>query len=120
MHELSICLAMIKQVNEIMQARPEGVLKAIHVEIGALSGVETDLLQRAFDSARSDTAANQSRLVIHLKPVRVYCPACDYESSVSINNLACKRCHRTDTRLIGGNELLLRELEISQKDSRHV
>ena len=111
-HELSICQALIEQVEAL--AREEGALQVVQVRIGIgpLSGVEPQLLQQAFQLARAGSvAANASLLVDHL-PVRVSCSKCGQETGADVANLACGNCGDWHTRLVSGDEMLLTQVEL--------
>lgn len=112
MHELSICQALIEQVESL--ARKEGALQVVQVRIGIgpLSGVEPQLLQQAFQLARAGSiAATASLLVDHL-PVRVSCRECGQETEAEVANLTCGNCGDWHTQLVSGDEMLLTQVEL--------
>ena len=112
MHELSVCQALIRQVEDVAREHGAKQVKAIHLDIGPLSGVEPELLRRAYDIAAGGTAAEGARLHIAALPLRVRCEECGAESTVAPNRLLCGRCGTWHTRLISGDEMLLRSLEL--------
>ena len=75
MHELSIALSMIEQVEQQAAAQGGGV-RSIQVKIGELSGVDVEALRFAWEIARAGTALAASELVIERVPLRVRCPQC--------------------------------------------
>ena len=97
MHELSICQALIEQVEAT--ARKEGALQVVQVRvgIGPLAGVEPQLLQ-------------------HL-PVRVSCRECGQETGAEVANLACGKCGDWHTELVSGDEMLLTQVELVRDTS---
>lgn len=111
MHELSVCYALMQQVEQLAaQHQALGVAK-ITVQIGALSGVEPELLNSAFTIAQAGTIAAQAELSLETIPITVRCQSCGAESEVTLNCLLCKTCGDWQTRLISGNELLLKQVE---------
>ena len=112
MHELSLCQALIRQVESV--ARREGAQRvtAVHLRVGPLSGVVPQLLESAWEFASAGTVAEQSGLVIESMPVRVRCEDCGTESTVAQNELLCDRCNGWHTRIISGDELVLTSVEI--------
>ena len=112
MHELAICQALIDQVTELAQARNATSVSDIFVSVGPLSGVESALLQNAFPVAVAGTVADGAELHIDSLPVRVYCKDCDAESEVAANRLLCAQCGTWKTRLVSGDELLLKSVEL--------
>lgn len=112
MHELAICQALIDQVTELAQARNATSVSEIYISVGPLSGVESALLQNAFTVAVAGTVADGAELHIDSLPVRVYCKDCDAESEVAANRLLCAQCGTWKTRLVSGDELLLKSVEL--------
>jgi hydrogenase nickel incorporation protein HypA/HybF len=64
MHELSIALSIIDGVREELQSRGGPPLRAVHLNIGQLSGVVKEALLFAYDVACEGTPLAGSRLVI--------------------------------------------------------
>jgi len=111
-HELSICQALIEQVEAV--AREQHALRVVQVRValGPLAGVEPVLLEQAFQIARAGTIAAAASLVIECLPVRVSCPSCGRETTVEVANLACGNCGDWHTRLVSGDEMLLSQVEL--------
>jgi len=55
MHELSICLALMQQVERIAREHEAASVDRIVLQVGPLSGVEAPLLERAWPRARMAT-----------------------------------------------------------------
>jgi len=117
MHELSVCQAVIAQVEQIARQHDARVA-SITVRIGSLSGVESALLQRAYPLAVAGTALSRARLVIDVAPVRVRCRSCFAETIVEPNRLLCGVCGEWRTDLVSGDELLLASVELER--NQHV
>ena len=114
MHELSVCLALMAQIERIAAEHDAHRVETITLRIGPLSGVEPALLSNAFPIASAGTEAEGAELVIETGPVRVRCTVCDAESDVSPNRLLCGACGDYRTRVISGEELLLVSLELDK------
>ena len=113
MHELSVCQALIAQVEKVAQQHQAIAVEQLIVQIGVLSGMEPELLQQAFTIARTTSpVTQQSVLVIESLPIRVYCSSCDKESTATANRLLCGYCGAWQTRLVSGDELLLKSVEL--------
>lgn len=112
MHELSVCQALVRQVEEVARRHGAKRVKAIHLDIGPLSGVEPELLHRAYDVAACGTCAEGARLNIETLPLRVRCEECGAETTAAINRLLCGRCGTWRTQLVSGDEMLLRSLDL--------
>jgi hydrogenase nickel incorporation protein HypA/HybF len=111
-HELSICQALLAQVTEIAADRGASVVERIVVEVGPLSGVEPALLARAFTVARAASCAADAVLTIETTPVTVGCMACGAHSQTAPNRLVCEVCGGYRTRIVAGDELRLRRVEL--------
>ena len=118
MHELSICLALLEQVETIAREHGASRVERIRLQIGALSGVEPPLLENAYPLAAAGTIAEQAILEIELAPVRVRCRQCGTESDATPNRLSCGACGAQDTQLISGEEMLLTSLELQIPEDR--
>lgn len=112
MHELSICQAIIAEVQAIAEDRQALAVSDIHLRIGPLSGVETSLLRNAFPFAAAGTVAADAALHVASVPVRVRCKQCGGEMTVPANRLLCGNCASWQTELISGDELLLDRVEM--------
>ncbi len=112
MHELSLCQALIDQVQRIAGDHGARGVECIILRIGPLSGVEPDLLRNAFPLASAGTVAEHARLVIEPQPLKVRCPACGQTSEVTAYDLSCRACGEWRTTLESGDAMLLESLEL--------
>jgi hydrogenase nickel incorporation protein HypA/HybF len=111
MHELSLCQALITQVERVACEHRARAVTRILIQVGSLSGVEPSLLEHAFPLASAGTLAEGAELVIEKTPIRVRCSQCGIESEASANRLLCAACGDYHTQLISGDEMLLQSLE---------
>ncbi len=125
MHELSVCQALIRQVEIIAEQQHAVEVIAVHVRIGPLSGVEPSLLTQTYPLASAGSVAAGSDLRIETAPVRVRCQCCSAESEVAPNRLICGQCGDWHTQLISGDEMFLMRIELvtesaALKENDHV
>jgi hydrogenase nickel incorporation protein HypA/HybF len=111
-HELSVCQALLTQVAEIAVARGASVVERITVEVGPLSGVEPGLLASAFSIARAGSCAAEAELLIESGAVIIGCTVCGAQSHTAPNRLVCAECGGFRTRIVAGDELRLRRVEL--------
>ena len=116
MHELSICQSLLSQVRDIAAERQAHAVSSITIGIGALSGVEPQLLKNAYSIASAGTIAEHAELIIEHRPIRVRCNQCGSESDALANKLICKECGNWRTTLISGDELLLMSVELKKAE----
>ena len=116
MHELSICQALLDQVERIAVEHGASAVERILLRVGPLSGVEGPLLLHAYPLAAAGTIAENAELVIETAPVRVACNDCGAQTDATPNRLLCGDCGSYKTRLVSGDELLLANLELTIPD----
>ena len=112
MHELSVCQGLMRQVDRIAAQNNASRVDRIALKVGALSGVEPDLLQHAFTIAREGTVAANAELAIEHGPIRVSCRQCGAAGGAAVNRLVCPECGDWRVDVTEGEELLLLSLEI--------
>ncbi|MGA7983071.1 MAG: hydrogenase maturation nickel metallochaperone HypA [Chromatiaceae bacterium] len=116
MHELSVCLALLDQVQDIAREHGATRVERIVLRIGPLSGVEAPLLENAYPLAAAGTVAADASLEIETVPLRIKCSECGAETATAPNRLVCGQCGSVRTRLISGDEMLLAHLELTVPD----
>jgi hydrogenase nickel incorporation protein HypA/HybF len=116
-HELALCQGLMAEVDRVAREQRASAVHSVQVAVGALSGVEPGLLERAFHIARAGTIAHQARLQLEVLPARVACDTCGLQADVPANRLLCPACGTWQVRLIGGEELLLTQVELTRDAS---
>jgi hydrogenase nickel incorporation protein HypA/HybF len=116
-HELSVCQALLTQVAEIAAGRGASVVERITIEVGPLCGVEPALLASAFAIVRCGTCAAEAELTIESTTVTIGCMACGARSQTEPNRLVCAVCGGFRTRVMAGDELRLRRVELRMPES---
>lgn len=117
MHELSLCQALISQVEGLAREHRANKVTQIVLRLGPLSGAEAPLLQQAFPLAAADSVAEGAELLIDRAPIRVRCLECGAESEATANRLLCATCGDYHTQLISGDEMLLQSLEFEVENT---
>jgi hydrogenase nickel incorporation protein HypA/HybF len=114
MHELSVCQGLMRQLEAIAVEQSAQSINRVLLQIGPLSGIEPALLQQAFPLASAGSIAEQAELVIETLPVRVECRQCGAVTRAEPNKLICAECGDWQTRLVGGDEMLLASVELTR------
>lgn len=112
MHELAVCQALIAEVEALAISRQAQCVTAVHVEVGPLSGVEAELLKRAYPIATAGTVAEDAEFFVESAPVLVHCSRCHADSEATVNRLVCGACGDWRTSVISGDELFLASVEM--------
>jgi hydrogenase nickel incorporation protein HypA/HybF len=113
MHELSIALSLIEQIEEEAAKHGGGKVEAVYLRIGVLSGVDAQALRFAYELACEGTALAGSRLEIEDIALTVYCPQCATTHTPDPQNILCPRCHLPAQTILKGRELEIRALELA-------
>ncbi len=116
MHELSICQALITQVEAIAIQRAARARK-VRVGVGALAGVDARLLEYAYPLACAGSRAEGSLLEIEVVDIRVRCRRCGAETTATPNRLSCGECGEWRTELVAGDELVLFSIELETPEA---
>lgn len=113
MHELSIAHSLVELASEAAARAGAPRVAAVHVRVGALSGVVRDALLFGFEIAAASTPLEGARLEIEHVPVRVYCPRCEASAALAdARALRCPRCGAPTAEVVQGRELELTALEV--------
>lgn len=114
MHELSIALSMIEQIESVA-AKHSGRVRSAQVKIGVLSGVDCEALRFAWEIARAGTPLAGAALEIESVPLLVRCPVCGETHAAEIQSIACPRCITPEQQILAGRELQLASLEMEDE-----
>lgn len=112
MHELSVCMALLQQMESIAKEHNASSIEKIFLQVGPLSGIEPALLENAYPLAVAGTIAADAELVIEPSKVVVSCTQCGAETTVKPNRLLCSECGDFRTQVISGDEMILQRLEM--------
>jgi hydrogenase nickel incorporation protein HypA/HybF len=112
MHELSIAMGIVDAALE--EAQQRGVrVSAVHLRLGALSGVVKDALLFSYEVACQDTPLEGSHLIVEDVPVVVFCPHCNERRTLaSIQLFECPECGAPTGNILQGKELEVFALEV--------
>jgi hydrogenase nickel incorporation protein HypA/HybF len=112
MHELSVCLSLLEQVQAIAAERGASHVTRIELKVGPLSGVESDLLRNAWPMASAGTIAVDAEFIIEEADITVRCDACGTDTAAKANRLVCGDCGDFRTTVISGDEMILQRIEL--------
>lgn len=115
MHELSIAYNLIQVAEDAAKKAGVRRIEAVHLRLGALSGVVADALLFSYEIAAAGTLLEGTRLEIEEVPVAIYCPTCDIVSALdSIQSFRCPRCGQLSGDIRQGRELEILSLEVAE------
>src|SRR5271169_3948945 len=114
MHELSIAMSVVEMAEE--EAESRGVqVEAVHLKLGALSGVVKEALLSCYEIACEDTPLRGSRLVVEEVAVVIFCPSCRAQRPLSsVQLFCCPECGTPASEIVQGKELEVVALEVRE------
>jgi hydrogenase nickel incorporation protein HypA/HybF len=115
MHELPITESILNIVLKHAGLNNARQVMSIHLQVGKLSDLEDEWLQRYFDYLSKGTVAEGAKLKIERMPVRVQCSACpvSYEAEVAqMGNLVCPACGANRGTLLSGRDYFIKTMEV--------
>ena len=115
MHELSIAMSIVEMAQEEAEQRGGVHIEAVHLKLGALSGVVKEALLSSYEMACDDTPLKGSRLVVEEVPVVVFCPSCQAQRPVSsVQLFCCAECGTPSSEIVQGKEIEVVALELQE------
>lgn len=113
MHELSVALGLLEGIED--SAAREGIehVTAVHVRVGALSGIAPEALRFSWTLATEGTIAAESTLHIEHVPLAIYCGRCVAEREPRpASGARCPVCGEVSPTIVRGRELHLVAMEV--------
>jgi hydrogenase nickel incorporation protein HypA/HybF len=113
MHELSIAMSIVELAQEEAE-RQNGQITAVHLKLGAISGVVKQALLSSYEMACDETPLQGSRLIIEDVPVIIYCTRCNMKRPLhSLQLFCCAECGTPSSEIVQGKELEVVALELA-------
>ncbi|MGP3986174.1 hydrogenase maturation nickel metallochaperone HypA/HybF [Streptomyces sp. 3N207] len=118
MHEMSIAMAVVCQVEEAARAHDAVGVEAVTLCVGELAGVVPEALRFSFGLACEGTVLAGAELVTEHVPGRARCTSCTDEWATGMPpRLCCGQCGDSRTELLSGRELRIATVRWAE-DSR--
>jgi hydrogenase nickel incorporation protein HypA/HybF len=106
MHEMSIALAVIGQVEDAARGAGATAVESVRLQVGELAGVVPDALAFCFELACAGTLLEGAQLATETVPARARCEPCADEWAVGMPpDLCCPVCGTATAELLSGREL---------------
>ena len=111
MHEMSITQGIIDISEKYAGGRR---VLSVDVEIGELSSVVPDAIEFCFEACSQGTLLEGARINIIRIPGRGQCLDCGGDSPLSSLFDACQRCGGYRVKVVSGEEMRVREIEVDE------
>jgi hydrogenase nickel incorporation protein HypA/HybF len=112
MHEWGLACELVRQAEGEARARQARAVCAVTARVGLLSGVEPELLARAYEVARLGTLLESTPLSVETDPITASCRSCSHEGPLEGMSLICPGCGGQDLRILGGDGIHLARIVI--------
>jgi hydrogenase nickel insertion protein HypA len=112
MHEYSIVQALLNQCEDIAKENSASKIKKVITKIGVMSGVETHLLQIAFDTFKEKTMCDGAEFIMNVQKLKLHCNGCGAEFEIDEHRYQCLDCESLDVKVIDGEDMYLMSLEM--------
>ena len=112
MHEMSLAEGMLQLVEDGARRNAAAGVKAVWLEIGALSQVEVDALRFCFDAVTRGSLAEGARLEIVTQPGLAWCMPCGAQVPIARRGDACPHCGSHQLQVVQGDEMRVTEIEV--------
>jgi hydrogenase nickel incorporation protein HypA/HybF len=112
MHELSIAESILDIVRQYVPEPARTPVRALHVKIGAQSGVSPLALDFAFNAVIADTPLAGAVLHIEEVPYRLRCENCDADFESSDGLAVCPDCGSISATVLSGMEMRVDHIDV--------
>jgi len=112
MHEYSIVQALLNQCEELASQNDATTVTKVVTKIGVMSGIETHLLETAFETFKEGTLCAGAEFVINVQKLKLHCNECKEEFEVDKVEYYCIHCQSLNVKVLDGEEMYLMTLEM--------
>jgi hydrogenase nickel incorporation protein HypA/HybF len=112
MHELSITMNILDIAEENARNLNAKIVHEIEIDIGEMSGVDTDALQFAMQCTTKSELLESAKLVINKIPAKARCYSCNHEFDISDFYTECPNCNGFNHDIYQGKELKIVSIKI--------
>jgi len=113
MHEYSIVQALLDQCEGVAEENNATKIDKVICKIGVMSGIETHLLQTAFDTFKEKTICDGAEFVINIQKLKLECLECGHIYEEDEVRYFCQKCESLKVKVIDGEDMYLMSLEMS-------
>lgn len=116
MHEMSIALALVEQLESLAAEHHAERITTVSVRAGVLRQIVPEALEVAFETAAEGTRAEGAALELEIAPVVARCRGCGHRFQPALDSFLCPRCGQADVAIAEGDDILLTSITAEQPD----
>jgi hydrogenase nickel incorporation protein HypA/HybF len=113
MHEMSLAESVLQIVEAAARAHDATRVRAVRLELGALSHVEPDALRFSFEVVTRGTVAEDAALELLATPGRAWCMPCGTTVDLPRLGEPCPLCGSHQLQVTQGDEMRVKDIEIA-------
>jgi len=110
MHELSVIEGIVEAITEVAEVNRLTSITEVNLVIGKLQQLIPEMLELSFMISTKGTMAENSKLVIEWKEIRIQCCDCHSISEISDPVFICPNCGSFNLNILSGKELFIESL----------
>ncbi len=112
MHELGIVFNIVASVEAFATQNQLSTVKSITLQVGEICTVVPKYLEDCYPAAVDKSALlHDTKLIIEIVPANSVCHQCYEVFSMLKHKQTCPDCGSTDTEIVSGKELEIKEIE---------
>ena len=116
MHELSIVMEVVKQVEKLAKDNNVDKVKSVTVEVGEVSGVVKEYFLDAFKWMCSKTPLMKECELNYITIEAIsYCQDCKKTYPTTKYAKECPYCHSNKTYLVSGRDFMIKDIKVISK-----
>ncbi len=112
MHELSLAVDMVDQLEEALKKENATKITKISIILGAMSGVEKVPLEFAIPVAAEGTPLEGAVIEIEEVPLVLKCSDCNQENEAEDIVMICPNCNSMSVEIVKGKEFYIKSMEV--------
>lgn len=114
MHEIGIVRAMCSTVLDYAQENNIQSIAEIVCEVGELSLVIPEYVEKLYPSVAKDTMLADTKLILEIVPGLAECDDCDEIFNVVENEGYCPNCGSFDKTVLSGKDFNIKEIHVKE------
>ena len=113
MHELSIVINIVKEVEQIAKENGLTQIDTLVLQIGELSTVIPRFIEECYPAAVDGTSLLETKLKIEILPGNGLCGKCKTVFNLLENQHKCPKCNSKHWEILSGKEFMIKEIVAS-------
>ncbi len=115
MHEVSVANSIIDIIQSAIPKESKGYVSSVLIKVGALSSIEVDALQFAFDIVKARTLLSKAVLKMEMVEGKAQCSQCSCEFTMNSYATPCPDCDSYLVKITQGKEMKVISFELEDE-----